>query len=81
MGLSGFYYPFQKERAMNATTHGVYLVTDEDEIYLGSVKDISKPYYHPYIGPSMVSVIMDIIAEIMADPIESSKTVTIKIHE
>lgn len=69
---------------MSVTTHGVYLVTDEDECFLGRTKDILNGFNvekFPGEGISYQSFLMDIVQGIVSDPIENSQTVTIEIRE
>lgn len=69
---------------MNVTAQGVYLVTNGDEHFIGNVGDILDGYYIPGFpgeGISFRTLIMDIVQEIVSDPLRSSETITIKIRD
>lgn len=65
---------------MRVTTHGVYLVTDEDEHFLGYTNDIFQETSNWGQGISFQALIMDIVQEIVADPQRNSQTITIEIR-
>lgn len=68
---------------MSVTTQGVYLVTEEDEFFLGRVMDIlQKSPREPWgQGISLTALLMDIVQDIVDNPTENSKEFTIEIRE
>lgn len=63
---------------MSVTTNGVYLVTDEEECFLGRTDDILQGSGE---GVSLQAMIMDIVQDIIGDPIEDLRTITIEVRE
>ena len=66
---------------MSVTTRGVYLVAGGDEIFLGKVSEVLHGSSRYGQGISLHALLTDIVQDIVSDPIEHSRTITIKIRE
>jgi len=65
---------------MSTTKQGAYLVTEGDEFFLGRVHDILRKSPAFGQGISFHAILMDIVQEIISDPISDSQSVTIEIR-
>lgn len=69
---------------MSVTTNGVYLVTEEGKRFLGRIDDIlqgSNAEEFPGEGMSPQAMIMDIVQDIVGDPIRNTRIFVIEVRE
>jgi hypothetical protein len=69
---------------MSVTTNGVYLVVDDEEFFIGRTGDILRGLVKeefPGEGMSLQAIIMDIVQDIVSDPVGESRTFTIEVRE
>jgi hypothetical protein len=69
---------------MSVTTNGVYLVVDDEEFFIGRTDDILRGLVKekfPGEGMSLQAIIMDIVQDIVSDPVGDSRIITIEVRE